>query len=175
MSWNCIECGKQSLRDEPVTFDKRCYDCHQRIMHQKGHRIQQIKEEVGPYVEEVLRSSLEKCPGDRPMTEQAAVGLGELKRVKNREVKEHFESPEYLVGWIMLDGSVIPVAFTTNELERPLARAQRNREDLKVLEVRPPDWDDIKELRHEIDDLKAREEALLSRGLLARIFNTHTE
>lgn len=107
------------------------------------------------------------------MSDTNPARLGELRRVTNKNVREHFESKEYVVGWVMLDGAVMSVAFTTSELERPTARAQRNKEDLEVLAGRPPSWDDVQELKEEIAILEAQKQSLIERGLLARILNTH--
>jgi hypothetical protein len=105
------------------------------------------------------------------MSWKAPARLGELRRVKNTDIEYKLEAGELLVGHLMLDDRLVPVAFTSNELDRPTARAVKNKEDIGALAVNPPDWEDVAMLKAEIAELKTEQLALLQRGLWDRIMN----
>lgn len=83
----------------------------------------------------------------------SVLSLGHLKSVKNTERTYAQEAKTLFVGHIKVNGTVRPVAFTVNELKRPLDRAERNREDLPVLKV-DDDIDDIRKLQDEVARLR---------------------
>lgn len=69
--------------------------------------------------------------------------LGELKTVSNTMRDSHLEADDLIVGWVMVDGNMTKVAFTDNELRRPIGRAKENQEDLRDLNAklfRKIDW-----------------------------------
>lgn len=87
-------------------------------------------------------------------------GIGELSTVENVGGSGS-ESSKLIVGWVLIDGDLKRVAFTENDLKRPLSRAERNVEDIPVLSSRP---DGFNVLRDEIERLNGR-------GFWARLFN----
>jgi hypothetical protein len=105
------------------------------------------------------------------MSSQGPARLGELRRVKNTDVEYRLEAGELLVGHVMLDDRIVPVAFTSNELDRPTARAEKNKEDIGALAINPPDWDEVSDMKVEIAKIKTEQLALLKRGLWDRIMN----
>jgi len=78
--------------------------------------------------------------------------LGELKTVSNTMRDSHLEADDLIVGWVMVDGNMTKVAFTDNELRRPIGRAKENQEDLLTLCAKPPTHKDLQDLR----DLNAK-------------------
>jgi len=97
--------------------------------------------------------------------------MGEVRKVENTDIKEHLESKEYYVCWVVLEGEPVPLAFTSKELSRPMTRAKKNQEDISALQAKPPSWEDYNCLRKKSEQLEKENEALVKRGLLARIFN----
>lgn len=92
-----------------------------------------------------------------------AQGLGELETVDNTK-SDKDEAQKLIVGWLLIDGDLKRAAFTENDLERPLKRAERNLEDLPTLEAKPLDESGVQALKDEIERLK-------NRGFWARLFN----
>ena len=105
------------------------------------------------------------------MSSEAPARLGELRRVTNTKVQVNLEAEELIVGHIMLDDTIMSVAFTESDLERPLRRADKNKEDIGQLAVKPPTWDEVADQKSEIAQLRAEREALIGRGLWQRILN----
>jgi hypothetical protein len=105
------------------------------------------------------------------MSGKSTARLGELNLVKNTDVEYKLEAKQLYVGHVLVDGDITPVAFTQAELERPMERAQKNKEDIGALAVNPPDWDEVADMKSEIAKLKAEQLALLQRGLWDRICN----
>jgi len=100
---------------------------------------------------------------------QEPLPLGVLSNVSNGERKYALESKTLHVGHLKVNGKVRAVAFTTNELSRPLARADKNLEDLPTLET--SDELKIQALETENKKLKKELEALQNRGFFSRLFN----
>lgn len=90
-------------------------------------------------------------------------GLGELVSVDNQGA-DGTESTKLLVGWLRIDGDLKRVAFTESDLKRPLSRAERNLEDLPVLEAKPLGEEGVQALKDEIERLNKR-------GFWSRVFN----
>lgn len=90
-------------------------------------------------------------------------GLGELELVANKD-GEGDEASKLLVGWLLVDGDLKRVAFTEHDLKRPLKRAERNLEDIPVLEAKPLGAEGVRALKAEIERLR-------NRGFWARLFN----
>jgi len=51
-----------------------------------------------------------------------------LTKVQNKD-KKNRENPYYYIGKVSKDNGVFNVAFTTKELDRPIDRAEKNKED----------------------------------------------
>lgn len=98
--------------------------------------------------------------------------LGELKTVSNTLRDHKFEADELVVGWVIVDGDVVPVAFTERELKRPLDRAKDNREDLPTLGAKPLSHERVKDLMERNKKMQEKLHAIRNRGLLDRILNT---
>ena len=97
------------------------------------------------------------------MSDKAVQGLGELETVENKK-SEKDEAQKLIVGWLLIDGELKRAAFTEHDLSRPLKRAERNLEDLPVLEAKPLDASGVQSLKDEIERLQ-------NRGFWARLFN----
>ena len=98
--------------------------------------------------------------------------LGELKTVSNTLRDHRFEADDLIVGWVLVDGAIQPVAFTERELRRPQERAADNREDMPTLGAKPPTREQFEDLHKEHEKLLERYEAMRNRNLLDRILNT---
>ena len=104
--------------------------------------------------------------------------LGEFNTVDNKGVKSNLQSKDLIVGFVLLDGEVTPLAFTHKEFNRPKKRAKDNKEDLKVLGAKPPTHQELKVSEDKLSKLTERHvtlqkdhDFLKSRGFLGRLFN----
>ena len=97
--------------------------------------------------------------------------LGELKTVSNTLRDSHLEADDLIVGWVLIDGDMTRVAFTKNELKRPVSRAKDNLEDLLTLGAKPPTHGSVKELDEKCEKLETELKELKGRGFWARLLN----
>jgi len=101
--------------------------------------------------------------------------LGELIEVKNTDVDCSLEADSLVVGHVMLRETITPVAFTNAELVRPLSRADKNKEDIPALTVKPPTWEEFAAMLTTAAQLRSQVSKLKSRSLWQRIFNRMPE
>lgn len=100
-----------------------------------------------------------------------AQDLGELKTVSNTLRDSHLEADDLIVGWVLIDGDLTRVAFTENELKRPVDRAKVNLEDALVLGAKPPTNKELKEAEEKLAEVEGKLEKLRARGWWARLWN----
>lgn len=93
--------------------------------------------------------------------------LGVLQSVANTERKYELEAKTLHVGHLEINGLVRPVAFTVNELSRPLKRAESNKEDLPVL--KPSEDPKIDRLEQENKEMRKELEGFRNRTFFQRL------
>jgi hypothetical protein len=104
--------------------------------------------------------------------------LGEFTTVKNKDIKNNLQSKDLIVGFVLLDGDVTPLAFTEKEFNRPKKRAEDNKEDIPVLGAKPPTHEDLKNAEDRLTNCLERNaktqkelDFYKNRGFFARLFN----
>jgi hypothetical protein len=105
--------------------------------------------------------------------------LGEFTTVKNKDIKNNLQAKDLIVGFVLLDGDVTPLAFTEKEFNRPKKRAEDNKEDIPVLGAKPPTHEDLKNAEDRLKNCLERNantqkelDFYKNRGFFARLFNS---
>ena len=93
--------------------------------------------------------------------------LGVLKAVPNTKRKYALEVKTLHVGYVKVGKRVCAAAFTTNELSRPLQRAEKNRKDLPALA--PSEDPKIDKLEQENTAMSEELKTLKNRSILQRM------